>query len=761
MMFYDSLVFKAQTDGQQSIVFDPVKTLEAILDKPHEEKTAFVHQGVPRSYIRFAGSEVTEEAKEKEPASPSQKKDPKATDYHVYNRKNTPTPLATYHTLVKSKAREMHRCNAEVLEKQIRATGEYPYTHWLQNKKKNKIGQIPYVVFDTETTGVKKADRVIQLAFSHVREDHVVTHLGDHNVLIHPGFLENGNMFPIQPGAQAIHGITPLDLKDAPQMHEILRPILKEQIGENALLVGYNAKFDVGMINEAIHRLNRVRKGAPPLRPMDAALVLDPFVLLQRIHPFNALNRKLTNHYEILMGTPLENAHDAQADVDATVDVLKYCLSYLEKHQIPLKWAKFAESNLPRNRKMRPIVKAAHIAEVVRNNRALFEAMMPLSDEEKESLEVADVLRFQHGSSVYHENQQSGLPKLDISLSIFGWDGTKAWDGTDELDRDLVKAIRKERDRENRDYLRHKFGDDIPSTHLVDGVTTLRKAIQPIKRKNSVDIERALFKGLRKAVGDFLTEEFLMHRIPTAESLPAERKAFKKQLHDAMKAYFNQVIEEKGKKGEQGSTYRLYHKLLARMTTQVDQHVKQVMAEIGHRYFYTEKPLAEDEKLIESGIFTQLEVEARKPRRRAKTMVSQSAKRQGKMIVSPSGQPIEKGLIFNEKSLASILDGQKRWEVRRGPTRYRGTVALIQRGTGKVYGTAELVDCVGPLTQEEMMTTHAEKHQIPQEVLHEKGLPYGEKTCAWVLDNVVKLKKPLPYDHPSGATRWVNLPTKP
>ncbi len=586
------------------------------------EKTPL--QGIPKSYILFAGNQTDmDEHEQKQTAAQEagniQKKDPKAIDYHVYNRKNTISPLATYHTLVKSSAHAYHRKNGEILEKQVSGTGEYPHTHWLQNNKKNKIGQIPYVVFDTETTGIKSFDRIIQLAFSHVREDHTVTHLGDHNTLIHPGTREDGSMFPIQPGAQAVHGITPLLLKEAPQMADVLRPILKEQIGENSLLVAYNAKFDVGMMNEAIHRMNKTRKGQAPLRPMDTALVLDPFVLIQRVHPFNALSRKLTNHYEILMGTGLENAHDAQADVDATVDVLKYCLKYLEKHQIPLKWAKLAESNLPRNRKIDPQTKAAHIAEVVRNNRALFEAMMPISEEEKEPLEVADVLRFQHGSSVYHGDANSGLPKLDISLGIFGWDGTKEWDGSDELDRDLVRVIRVERDTENRNYLVHKFGDDIPSTDLIDGVTALRKAIQPVKHKNSASIERTFFEGIRKTIGTFLTKKFLAQEIPNAESTPEKHQAFEKEIQESLKSYLDSTIQnaskKENKKNNSDGSYRLYHKFLPKMTAQVKIHVDQVMAEIEGRYFYTDVPLKADEKLIDPGILIQLKAEAVKAKK--------------------------------------------------------------------------------------------------------------------------------------------------
>src|SRR5262249_34556158 len=153
---------------------------------------------------------------------------------------------------------------------------------------------------------------------------------------------------PIKPGASAVHGITDEMVKDAPTLEDVLLDLSKDVLGEKGLLVAYNAKFDVGMPNQELIRKFNYRSGAilnraidrwntsknakeqGRIRPFDPALVLDPFVLIQRIHPFVTLGKKLSHHYEILMGKPLTNAHDAQADVDATVNVLKYIFKYLQ-----------------------------------------------------------------------------------------------------------------------------------------------------------------------------------------------------------------------------------------------------------------------------------------------------------------------------------------------------------------------------------------------------------------------------------------------
>ena len=51
-----------------------------------------------------------------------------------------------------------------------------------------------------------------------------------------------------------------------------------------------------------------------------------------------------------------------------------------------------------------------------------------------------------------------------------------------------------------------------------------------------------------------------------------------------------------------------------------------------------------------------------------------------------------KGLIIKAPWIDYILSGKKTWEIRGCNTKIRGEIALIQSGTGKIYGTVELVD---------------------------------------------------------------------
>lgn len=113
-----------------------------------------------------------------------------------------------------------------------------------------------------------------------------------------------------------------------------------------------------------------------------------------------------------------------------------------------------------------------------------------------------------------------------------------------------------------------------------------------------------------------------------------------------------------------------------------------------------------------------------------------------------------RGLIIRTEPLNNILAGRKTWEIRGTRTKIRGTIGLIESGSGTIVGCCELIDCVGPLSLSEMQRT-VEKHGITLEHL-EHNLPYLNP-YAWVLSKARRLKQPKPYDHPLGAIIWVKI----
>jgi len=115
-----------------------------------------------------------------------------------------------------------------------------------------------------------------------------------------------------------------------------------------------------------------------------------------------------------------------------------------------------------------------------------------------------------------------------------------------------------------------------------------------------------------------------------------------------------------------------------------------------------------------------------------------------------------KGLIIKTPWIDKILDGEKIWEIRGSKTKIRDTIALIKSGSGTVVGICDLEDVIGPLSISKLKRSKSFHAISPNRF--KNGLPYSD-AYAWVLSNVKRLNKPVPYDHPRGAVIWVNLPT--
>lgn len=111
------------------------------------------------------------------------------------------------------------------------------------------------------------------------------------------------------------------------------------------------------------------------------------------------------------------------------------------------------------------------------------------------------------------------------------------------------------------------------------------------------------------------------------------------------------------------------------------------------------------------------------------------------------------GLITREPWASLVLSGQKRWERRSRSTAKCRTVHIIKSGTGRVYGSVQLVDVIGPLSPDELRK-HAVLHRVPEETLAK--LSY-DKVYAWVFAEPKVFAEPIPYTHPSGAVIWVKL----
>lgn len=158
------------------------------------------------------------------------------------------------------------------------------------------------VFFDIESTGLHiLRDRIVQIAlikYSPSKEEPEELEL-----LVNPGV-------PISAESIAIHGITSAQVANKPTFRQVSEKLFN-WIGD-ADLAGYNSnRFDIPMLVEEFARVG-----------LDLSLDNRSLVDVQRIF-YKMEPRTLKAALKVYCNKELENAHDALADVRATVDVLK------------------------------------------------------------------------------------------------------------------------------------------------------------------------------------------------------------------------------------------------------------------------------------------------------------------------------------------------------------------------------------------------------------------------------------------------------
>ncbi len=159
----------------------------------------------------------------------------------------------------------------------------------------------PLCVFDLETTGTNTAkDRIVEISIIRVEPD------GTEEIKT---WRVNPQM-PIPKEASDVHGITDEDVKDAPTFEQISREIF-DWI-HDADLAGFNSnRFDVPLLAEELLRAG-----------IDFDLKTNNMIDVQNI--FHKMEpRNLAAAYKFYCNGDLTNAHSAEADTKATLEILK------------------------------------------------------------------------------------------------------------------------------------------------------------------------------------------------------------------------------------------------------------------------------------------------------------------------------------------------------------------------------------------------------------------------------------------------------
>ncbi len=112
----------------------------------------------------------------------------------------------------------------------------------------------------------------------------------------------------------------------------------------------------------------------------------------------------------------------------------------------------------------------------------------------------------------------------------------------------------------------------------------------------------------------------------------------------------------------------------------------------------------------------------------------------------------ERGFRVREPYATYIVEGKKRWEIRRHPTRVRGRVGVISGG--KLVGTVEIRGVQGPFTVEELRE-HYDRHLGDPQFLEEYAC--GDALYAWELENAHAFPAPKMVKTKKGQQLWVRL----
>jgi len=167
------------------------------------------------------------------------------------------------------------------------------------------------LIFDLETTGPDSSkDRIVQLAIKVINEKGEV--LVNKSKMYNPGI-------PISPEATKIHGISDKQVKNCPFFKEDAKKL--KTLFENKIIVGYNCMvFDIPIIMNEFDRAK--------VEVELSGKYIDVFRIEQKLTP-----KTLSNVYKSYTGKDLEDAHDAQADINATHIVLNAQIEKLQSSE--------------------------------------------------------------------------------------------------------------------------------------------------------------------------------------------------------------------------------------------------------------------------------------------------------------------------------------------------------------------------------------------------------------------------------------------
>lgn len=171
-------------------------------------------------------------------------------------------------------------------------------------------GTARVVAFDLETTGLDpENDRIVE--FSFIQLDDGLNEISRWTERVNP-------TIPIPAEVVAVHGITDADVADKAPFKDFAARI--QELVSDATLMAYNHAFDTTTLHYELERA-----GQPGL-PMDHP-VIDPLWIFREHFPHSLAGA--VKHY---LGRGIEDAHSAEADTQAMLDVFR---AQINAHGLP------------------------------------------------------------------------------------------------------------------------------------------------------------------------------------------------------------------------------------------------------------------------------------------------------------------------------------------------------------------------------------------------------------------------------------------
>lgn len=166
--------------------------------------------------------------------------------------------------------------------------------------KKRQLDKIAWI--DVESTGVDTSkDRIIQIAV-------FLTDINLNKISPTISSLINPEI-PIPLDSTKVNGITDEMVSKAPKWSEAGPGVFA--FIKNAHIGGYNVRFDIQMLIEEFNRID-ITWG------VDDLMIVDPYPAVVKKHP-----RDQSSIYLYYTGGVLADAHDAKADIEATLAIAK------------------------------------------------------------------------------------------------------------------------------------------------------------------------------------------------------------------------------------------------------------------------------------------------------------------------------------------------------------------------------------------------------------------------------------------------------